>query len=173
MLRPNHKKDDELLKSIREIGNLSLNRINLLGMLQRAFNSLQKKTALSLLYPCRKSSALALRGRERGRATEGGGATESSPIVHPLFAWNCLPPFHAALPFPIPVPYCSIFLAFWFCSVSAQFYRHRWWVLKQTWGQPALSGVHFMIYTAFFFWTSKCSWVLRLKWNKMLSSESL
>jgi len=71
------------LKSIREIGNLSLNRINLLGMLQRAFNSRQKKRrkkspSLSLCFiPVEKLCP----GSERGER-----GTERSPLVHPLFA---------------------------------------------------------------------------------------
>lgn len=79
------------MKSIREIGNLSLNRINLLGMLQRAFNSLHRRKkkhnplpALSLS----KSCALAPRWRERqsdrGRGDGGGGGatlTYCSPFI--------------------------------------------------------------------------------------------
>lgn len=127
-LRPNHKKDDELLKSIREIGNLSLNRINLLGMLQRAFNSRQKKPSPLPALSLSKSSALALRERESDRGRGGDWKlTYCSPFIcMKLFTtFSC-----CSLFFPIPVPYCSIFLAFWFCPVSAHFNRNRWWWLK-------------------------------------------
>lgn len=110
------EKDVELLKSIREIGNLSLNRINLLGMLQRAFNSQLKKTKKNSPFPAlslSKSSALALRGREQ-QSDEGRGERFKPHLLFTLYLHEIV--YHLFMLFslfpPVSVPYCSIFLAF-------------------------------------------------------------
>lgn len=122
------KRDDELLKSIREMGNLSLNRINLLGMLQRAFNSLHRNTkkkkttnplpALSLP----KSCALAPRWGEwqsdRGRVERLNTHLLFTLYLHEI-VYHLFMPF--SLFFSVPVPYCSVFLAFWFHSCLCSF----------------------------------------------------
>lgn len=66
------EKDVELLKSTSEIGNLSLNRINLLGMLQRAFNSqLKKNSPLPALSRVEKLCPGSARERAAERRREG------------------------------------------------------------------------------------------------------
>lgn len=100
-------------------------------MLQRAFNSREeKKKTVSALSPVRKKLCP---GSE-----EGGCTAESSPIVHPLFAWNCLPPFHAVLFFclcffPHACPPAAPF--FWNSDsvcVAARLDGHRCLLVRQT-----------------------------------------
>lgn len=116
------------MKSIREIGNLSLNRINLLGMLQRAFNSRHKKPSPLSPLSLSKSSAPALRGRERqGERLKAHllFTLYLQEIVYHLFMLFSL--FFPSLP--LSAPFFSISD---FVSVSAHLKIHRRWLLKQT-----------------------------------------
>lgn len=131
------------MKSIREIGNLSLNRINLLGMLQRAFNSRGKKKKNSPL-PCFIPVEKALpwlwegdgEGGGRGMVDEGGPRLKAHllftlylhEIVYHLFMLFSI--------FSIPVPYCSVFFPLLSLSdsvsVAARLDRHRWSLPRRT-----------------------------------------
>lgn len=133
------------MKSIREIGNLSLNRINLLGMLQRAFNSRQKKkkntkknpsplTALSLS----KSSALALREERAAERQRGRGGRLKAHLLFTLYLHEIV--YHLfmlfALFFPSLSPTAPFFslsdFRFFCLCFFFFFHRHRWRLPRQT-----------------------------------------
>lgn len=121
------------MKSIREIGNLFLNRINLLGMLQRAFNSRgEKKKKIkpsSLLYPRRKA-LLWLRQKDSNRVRGGGGGGVKAHLLFTLYlheiVYHLFTLFSFSRPCPLPLHFPRSLI--WF--LPAHFSRYRWQPLR-------------------------------------------